>query len=219
VDFTLPAEAISSLAGPLSEQQCIALNTYAEALLRASQRMSLVSQASLASLDEHFIDSAAMLSFRDVSRGTLGDLGSGAGLPGIVLAVLRPDVAVTLVESRRKKIVFLKALARELDLANLEVRHTRIEDLAGNAGFDTAVARALGDVERVLPMCLGAVGPQGSLVLYKGPRWQEEAVRASEAAARVGFTIARTGTIDLPRLHRATTFIEFRRFNPESVTQ
>jgi 16S rRNA (guanine527-N7)-methyltransferase len=211
VHFSLPVQQIELLAGPVTERQRKLLQSYGEALLETSERVNIMSRRSTVDLAEHFVDSAALLSFCEVSGLSVGDLGSGAGLPGVVVSVLRPEAAVTLVESRRKKVVFLKRVARELGLGNLRVSHARIEDLAGSVAFDYAVARSLGAVDEVLPGCLKLVAPGGALALYKGPRWEGEARGAAKVAEAEGFGIARTEAVLLPGLERATTFVEFRR--------
>jgi 16S rRNA (guanine527-N7)-methyltransferase len=211
VDFPLPTDAIAKLAGPLEHTQRTQLQLYVEMLRSSEGRVNLVSRRSLVTLQDHLIDSAALLSFREIVGGTVADLGSGAGFPGVVLSVLRPQVRVTLVESRRRKVVFLKSVVRELDLANLEVLHTRIEDLGGRITFDLALVRALDRFLDVLPRCLELVGADGALILFKGPRWKAEASEVSAIATEVGFAITRAEELPLPGLGRKTTFVELRR--------
>ena len=160
-------------------------------------------------MGEHFVDAAALLSFVDPGAGELADLGSGAGFPGIVVAVLRPEARVTLVDSRRSKVVFLKDMKRRLGLENVTVVHARIEELDCESKFELAAARALGSVETVLGSCLRLVSPGGRLVLFKGPQWRDEAEQAGVIAGLEGAEIVRTETVTLPGLGRATTFVEF----------
>jgi len=209
VDFVLPGQEIEQLAGTLSKHQAESLTAYGEAILAASLRMNLVSRRSLESLAEHFIDSAALLSVVDPGAGELADLGSGAGFPGIVVSILRPQAHVTLVDSRRSKVVFLKDVQRRVGLSNVSILHERLEDLAGRVEFELATARALGDVETALPWCLRLLSSGGRLVLFKGPGWSEETERARAVAEQYGAEVARTETVELPGLSRATTFVEF----------
>jgi 16S rRNA (guanine527-N7)-methyltransferase len=210
VDFSLPVEAIISLAGDISEHQAGLLHRYGEGLLRASSRSNLVSRKSVAKVAEHFVDSAALLAFRELEGATVGDLGSGGGFPGLVVAVLRPGCEVTLVEARRPKVVFLKSMVRDLGLSNVKVSHTRIENLE-SALFNCAVARALGRAAEVLPACLRTVAGEGSLILFKGPAWQREAKDVECAAAESGFRVTRIEKVALPGLGRETTFVELAR--------
>jgi 16S rRNA (guanine527-N7)-methyltransferase len=201
--------SIEALAGPLSEAKAELLTAYGEAIVSSSRSVNLVSRRSLGSLEEHFVDSAALLSFADPCDGELADLGSGAGFPGMVAAILRPAAGVTLVDSRRPRIVFLKDVTRRLGLSNVTVVHARLDELGGQLSVSMAVARALGQTEAVLPDCLRLVAPGGRLVLFKGPRWSEETELVAAVAAREGAEIARTETVALPGLERSTTFVEF----------
>ena len=214
MDFSLPREAIETLGGQLSDEQAELLTVYGQAILRASRDMNLISRRSLGSLGEHLVDSAALLSFVDPGDGSLGDLGSGAGLPGVVVAIMRPQVSVTLVDSRRSKVVFLKDMKRRLGLGNVTVVHGRLEELGGSVQFDVAVARALGSTEAVLAPCLRLVAPGGKFVLFKGPLWSDEVEQARRIAARERAEIVRTEPVALPGLDRATTFVEFHVKHP-----
>lgn len=218
MDFSLPKAEIEELAGGMDDRQAELLSAYAESVVDASERVNLVSRRSIGDLAEHLVDSAALLSFLEAAdvgtaaeavRGELADLGTGAGLPGVVIAVLRPEVQVVLVDSRRSKVVFLKDVKRRLDLENVEIVHQRLEELRGRRAFHTATARALGSVEDVLPHCLRLVAPGGRLVLFKGPGWEDERPRAEAAAENEGAAVARAETVALPGLDRRTTFVEF----------
>lgn len=209
MSFSLPRRSMETVAGDLSDEQAVLLTAYGQAILKASRDINVVSRRSLGNLGEHFVDSAALLSFAEPGQGSVGDLGSGAGFPGVVAAIMRPQASVTLVDSRRSKVVFLKDVKRRLRLENVTVVHGRIEDLQGRMQFGLATARALGSVEAVLASCLGLVAPGGKLVLFKGPRWSLEMEQAREVAGQQGAEIGRTETIALPGLDRATTFVEF----------
>ena len=215
MDFLLPVEAIEELAGPLSDEQSSRLTEYGRLIQEASRRVNLVSRQSLADIGEHFIDCAALLSFVEPGASGLADLGSGAGFPGLVAAILRPSVRVTLVDSRRSKVVFLKDTKRRMGLGNVTVVHGRLEELQDEVKFELATARALGRVEDVLGLCLRLLSPGGRLVLFKGPQWPSEAPGAEVVAASEGAGITRTETVALPGLDRATTFVEFHVKQPE----
>ena len=209
MDFSLPRQSIESLAGRLSDEQAVLLTAYGQAILRVSRDMNVVSRGSLERLGEHFVDSAALLAFVEPGQGPAGDLGSGAGFPGVVMAIMRPEASVTVVDSRRSKVVFLKDVKRRLGLENVTVVHGRLEEMEGRMQFALAVARALGRVEAVLASCLRLVAPGGKLVLFKGPLWRDEEEQARAVAATENAEIVRTESVALPGLGRATTFVEF----------
>ncbi len=213
VTLSVPRGRIEHLAGPLTGVAAAKLQQYGALLLEHAPQMSLVSRHELARLDVHMIDSAALLAYKELPvgpRAWTADLGTGGGLPGIVLAILRPEAQISLVDSRRSRIVFLKIVKREMDLENVEIVHERIEDLAGKRSFELCVARALGKIDDVLLPCLDLVAPGGSLVLFKGPKWQEERERAIEMAAGNGAVLAGEQAIELRGADRSTMFVEFK---------
>lgn len=208
MDFSGLREDIERLAGPVSDTDVRRLERFGEVVVEASATMNLMSESALGNLGEHVLDSAALLSFVDLGGKTFADLGSGAGLPGLVVATLRGDVQVTLVDARRSKVVFLKRATRLLELGNVRVVHDRIEHLAGRETFDVAAVRALERGIEMLPACLDLVRPDGSLVLFKGPGWEGERARAAELAAGRGFSITRSEEVSLSG-QRTTTLVEF----------
>ena len=123
-------------------------------------------------------------------RGTLVDLGSGPGTPGIPIAVARPELRVTLVESSRKKAGFLAVVLRELGLVNAEVVHARAEDVgrgpAHRERHDAVTARALAALPVLAEYALPLLRVGGIAVFPKARRAPEEVARAAGAVARLG---------------------------------
>lgn len=105
---------------------------------------------------------------------TLIDIGSGAGLPGLVLAIVRPDVTVTLLEPLLRRTVFLSECVETLKLDNVEVLRGRAEELAGKRVFDVATARAVAPLDRLLSWSMPLLHEGGELLAMKGERAQEE---------------------------------------------
>jgi 16S rRNA (guanine527-N7)-methyltransferase len=99
---------------------------------------------------------------------TLLDIGSGAGFPAIPLAVARPDVLVTALEANQKKSLFLKEAKDELELVNLKVVTSRLEDFDWE-GYRLLTSRALDRAEAILPSVIGRLGPNQTLMLYGAP--------------------------------------------------
>lgn len=116
------------------------------------------------------------------------DVGTGGGLPGLVLAVLEPAVQWTLLDSTRKKIEAVRHFASTLGLDNVETVAGRAEHLAHEPAyrerFDGAVSRAVASLPTLLELCRGFVRPGGRLAAVKGPRWWEE-LAASDRALEV----------------------------------
>ncbi len=120
----------------------------------------------------HLLDSLAMHPF--VADGTLADLGTGPGLPGIPLAIAKPGLRVTLVESNGKKARFLREAVRTLGLANAEVAESRIEALDRPGAFDAITARALATLPQILALGGHLLKADGLLLAMKGARPDDE---------------------------------------------
>ncbi|GAA4053271.1 16S rRNA (guanine(527)-N(7))-methyltransferase RsmG [Nonomuraea soli] len=102
------------------------------------------------------------------------DIGSGAGLPGLVLAIVRPDITVTLLEPLLRRTVFLEECAAALGLDNVEVLRGRAEELKGKRVFDVATARAVAPLGRLLTWSMPLLREGGELIAMKGERAAEE---------------------------------------------
>lgn len=109
--------------------------------------------------DRHLLNCAVVAELIDDRRGTLLDLGSGAGLPGLVLAMVLPDTAVTLLEPMERRCRFLAECVTELDLANVSVLRGRAEDVTVRA--DVVTARAVAPLPRLAELAMGVVRPGG----------------------------------------------------------
>ena len=124
-------------------------------------------------IGKHLLDSLAMQPFvRDI--GTLADLGTGPGLPGIPLAIATPSLQVTLVESNGKKARFLREAVRQLKLANVQVAESRIEAFDAPGQFDAITARALATLPQILALGGHLIAEDGVLLAMKGARPDDE---------------------------------------------
>jgi len=142
---------------------------------------------------KHLLDSLAMHPF--AGDGALADLGTGAGLPGIPLAIAHPGLQVTLVESNGKKARFLREAVRTLKLPNARVAEARIEALDMPGMFDAITARALATLPLILQLGGHLLKPEGKLLAMKG------AVPADEIAALPpGWQVARIEPLQVPGL-------------------
>jgi 16S rRNA (guanine527-N7)-methyltransferase len=135
--------------------------------------------------DRHLLNSAVVAEL--VPRPcSLVDLGSGAGLPGIVLALLLPDVSVTLLEPMQRRVVFLTECVTALGLANATVLRGRAEDWAGKLAADAVTARAVAPLARLVPLALGLVRPGGIVLAVKGAGAEREVAAARRVLQRAG---------------------------------
>ena len=128
----------------------------------------------------HILNCAALASLI-APNAEVVDLGSGAGLPGLVLALARPDLTVTLVEPMARRCVFLAEVAAELELAQVRIERARAEDLAGRLSVNVAVVRALASLDKLVPMAMPLLRAPRELLALKGKGADQEL----SAAARV----------------------------------
>lgn len=205
----------------LSPQQARTLVALADLLQEAAWRINLTAIRDRPSiLVKHHLDclaAAALVDPRD--EGPAVDVGSGAGFPGLPLAVARPALAVALVESVRKKAAFLERAVRELGLANAAVVNERAEALARDPRWRErarwAFARALGSLAVSVELCAPLVELGGRVVVMKGPGVAEEWEAGLAHARRGGLELVDRGEVTLPGgLRRVLVVLEKRRPSP-----
>ena len=161
--------ARSFIAGLGGEEAIAKLEVLAEELKAENARQNLVAKGSLEEVwVRHFADSAQLIPHvpRE-SRGAWFDLGSGAGFPGLVLAILRPKEATVLVESRKRRIEWLEAMARKLELANCEIEGKRLE-LVNTRKAAVISARAFAPLPKLLSLSARFSTARTHWVLPKG---------------------------------------------------
>ena len=120
------------------------------------------------------------------TEASVCDIGSGAGLPGLVLAVARPDLRLTLVEPLLRRTTFLDEVVDQLQLSNVEVVRARADALHGRRRFDVVTSRAVAPLERLLGWSMPLVAPEGALVAMKGSSVHEEITQAAPVLQRLG---------------------------------
>lgn len=173
----------------LSDRQHQQLAAYAAAV-RASPH-NLLSARGLEELeDRHIAESLRFSAGLPPGPARLLDLGTGGGLPGLVIAIARPDLSVTLLDSTAKKVAFVGETAATIGVA-VETLHGRAEDLAATHGrsFDLVVARAVAPLDRLVGWALPFVAPGGVLHAIKGERWSEELAAALPRIKRFGANV------------------------------
>jgi 16S rRNA (guanine527-N7)-methyltransferase len=144
--------------------------------------------------DRHLLNCAALTPLLPANARVV-DVGSGAGLPGIVLALRRPDLYVDLVESLRRRTDYLSEVVAQLGLADrVRVVRGRVEDpevVAAVGGSDWVTARAVAPLDRLVAWCLPLLRPGGTLLALKGERAAEELAESATAIRRHGGTRTR----------------------------
>jgi 16S rRNA (guanine527-N7)-methyltransferase len=181
---------------------------YAELLATDGVTRGLIGPRETARLwDRHLVNCAVVAEFVPV-RGELVDIGSGAGLPGIVLAMLRPSLHVILLEPLLRRSVFLEECVLELDLPNVTVIRARAEEKAA-AGItaDVATARAVAPLEKLVGLAAGLLRADGELIAIKGQSAAEELAAAGPALTRLGVRSAQVLQAGHGRVVSATTIV------------
>lgn len=157
---------------------------FAEMLAAEGELRGLVGPRELPRLwTRHIVNSAAVVPFLP-ARGTVADVGSGAGFPGIVVALLRPDLEVALIEIMERRIDWLGDVVDELDLDNVTLRRARAEDVKER--FDVVTARAVANLTKLVRLTAPLLRQGGSLLALKGARAEAEAEAARHVVRKAG---------------------------------
>jgi 16S rRNA (guanine527-N7)-methyltransferase len=146
------------------------------------------------------------------------DIGSGAGLPGLVLAIARPDLRVTLVEPLLRRTTFLEEAVERLRLQHVEVLRGRAEDLHGSRLFDVVTSRAVAPLERLLRWSMPLVAPHGALVAMKGSSANDEIAAAAAVLRRMRCGVPEVLTLGAGILERPTTAVRVAWADPAQVS-
>ena len=174
------------------------LGDYLGRLLAMNEQMNLTAiKDPSEAWEKHALDALTLVPLLgEVAAGArLVDVGSGGGLPGIPLAIARPDLRVTLVEATQKKAAFLAAVVAALGLTHVEVRAERAETLGAGAlrgAFDVVTARAVARLDLLVPLTAPLARPGGLVLLVKGQRADEELAEAKRALAEQRTTHEKT---------------------------
>lgn len=200
--------AAAAVGASLTDAQVAALTRYRDLLLDWNTRVNLTAVRDPAAVERrHLIDAVGLLravSQAELAEARLVDVGSGAGLPGIPLAILAPGLRVTLVEATGKKVDFQRAAIEALGLTHVEAIHGRSEELAHQPelreGFDLATARAVAELPALVELCLPFLRVGGRLLAQKKTGIEEEIRAAARALRTVGGGMTAEVPVGLPGL-------------------
>ncbi len=151
----------------------------------------------------HYLDSAAIFAHVRIKEGArVADIGTGAGFPGLVLKLLRPDIKLCLIDSSNKRIEYLRGTAQLLELSDISFVHGRAEELAREKEyrerFDLVVSRAVAQLPKLCELCAPFARPGGEFIAYKGSDAQAEADIAENAAKMLGCGAMRVLKAEIP---------------------
>jgi 16S rRNA (guanine527-N7)-methyltransferase len=185
---------------------------FAQMLVEEGELRGLIGPRELPRLwTRHIVNSAAVAPFVD-EEATLADVGSGAGFPGIVLAIMRPDLDVHLIEPMERRVAWLTDVVEEVDLDNVTIVQARAEELHGKASFDVVTARAVAALDKLARWTLPLVSAGGRLVALKGQRAGEEVENAKYVLRKLGARDTRVEEVQpVPRGERTTVVVVDKR--------
>lgn len=145
----------------------------------------------------------------------LADVGSGAGLPGLCLAIARPDLRLTLIEPLERRVVWLEEVVADLGLTNVSVVRGRAEQVAGTVDVDFVTARAVSALATLIPLTLPLLGGSGTLVAIKGRGAAEEVEKAAKAIRKFKGHSAEVHTVGEGLLEEPTTVVRIDVGDPD----
>lgn len=194
---------LAEYAVPLSEEQLSQLRRYAELLLEWNEKMNLTAITDDEGVAmKHFLDCLAFLRHIDLPKGaSLADVGTGAGFPGIVLKIARPDLELVLIDSLQKRLTFLETVLKELGLS-AKLVHARAEDAGHDPAlrerFDFVTARAVANLSVLSEYCLPLCKVGGVFAPMKTAEVEEEAKNAKSALSILGGDLSGIEIYELP---------------------
>src|SRR5690554_3650257 len=183
--------------------------SYTNELARRGEELGLIGPQELPRLwTRHILNSALLAPL--LRPGRVGDVGSGAGLPGIVLAIARPDVQMVLIEPMERRVDWLLSEVSRLDLDNVEVVRSRAEDVELSPWLDQVTARAVSALSRLIPLTARLVRSEGELLLLKGANVETEIQSAAKMIRKARLSHVEVLTLgegllpEVTRVFRAT---------------
>lgn len=187
----------------LKKEQIERLDLYAEMLLEWNEKINLTAITDSEGIAiKHFYDSLTPLWYLNIPKNArVIDVGTGAGFPSIPMAIVRPDLRLTLLDSLNKRLNFLNEVCTRLDIS-AELVHMRAEDAAQKAeyreSFDVAVSRAVAALPVLCEYCIPFVRKNGMFIAMKGSKAEEELEISKNAVSTLGAAVEKTVKINLP---------------------
>jgi 16S rRNA (guanine527-N7)-methyltransferase len=203
-----PPAGLAAVSAQVFGDQLPKATRFAELLATTGVVRGLIGPREAPRLWERHLLNCAVLGELLPAGVSVIDVGSGAGLPGLVLGIARPDLRITLLEPLARRVTFLEEVVAELGLTGVAVVRGRAEESVGRLAADVVTARAVAPLDRLAGWCLPLVAPGGRLLAMKGSSAADEVARYAPAIRRLGGGPARIvecgkGVVDPP-----TTVVE-----------
>lgn len=194
------------------------LYTYMECILESNNNINLTSITNPNEfIVKHFIDSLIISEYIDGNK--ILDIGTGAGFPGIPLAINNPDKNFVLLDSVNKKLNVIRGTLPKISINNVDVIHSRAEDLAHDneyrEQFDCVVSRAVANLTTLVEYMLPFAKVGGMIICLKGPNYEQELMDASKAIDILGGKVEKTLSFNIEDNERNIIFIKKYKTTPE----
>ena len=187
---------------------------YFKELQRWNKKINLIAKKATNReiLEKHFLDSLTLLPFLDGENMHLLDIGTGAGFPGLVCKAAKPELKLTLVEPRQKRVAFLSHITRTLKLEKVCILDCRAEDetrLPSDGGFTHITSRAVSEIKVFLDMSSRFMKPGVQVICMKGPKWEEELADWEQSQSANQFQVTSRKEYRLPQLNGSRHLLVF----------
>lgn len=211
-DYSYLIKTLSGWNFSLTDNQLQQLDTFYEMLIEKNKVMNLTA---ITEFDEvlvkHFADSLSVCTVLPDNISTVCDLGTGAGFPGIPMAIAYPDIHFTLIDSLNKRIKFLHEVVDEIGLSNITLVHARAEEAGRNKlyreQFDLVVSRAVANIATLSEYCLPLVKLGGYFISFKSGDVKEEIDLSGSAIKKLGGNMKEPVYFSLPDTDISRSFI------------
>ena len=177
---------INGIKAKYGEEKASALLSYLDLVLERNEYINLTAVRDRdEALIKHVLDSLAIVDLPEYKEAkSIIDVGTGAGFPGALLAIVSPEKEFTLLDSTLKRLRVIDEFAETLNISNLKTVHARAEEISRkpeySEAFDICVSRAVANLEKLSGWCLPFVRKGGSFIAYKGENYEEELAQASK---------------------------------------
>lgn len=200
----------------LSDIQLEKFQIYFDLLIETNKIMNLTTITEEQDVvNKHFIDSIALVNYINLNGGRVIDVGTGAGFPGIPLAIIYNDADFTLMDSLNKRIKFLDQVIKECKMDNVVTVHSRAEDLGHNEKYrekyDYCLSRAVANISVLLEYCIPFIKTGGKFISYKSEKAEDEIKQSINAQQKLGCKLIQSYGFYLPETDISRKFYIFEK--------
>ncbi|MBQ5475956.1 MAG: 16S rRNA (guanine(527)-N(7))-methyltransferase RsmG, partial [Lachnospiraceae bacterium] len=211
-DYSYLVNTLSSWNFSLSDKQIQQLDLFYDLLVEKNKVMNLTAITEFDDvLVKHFADSLSICTVLPSDIKTVCDLGTGAGFPGIPMAIAYPDISFTLIDSLNKRIKFLQEVVDALGLTNVTLVHARAEEAGRNKAyrekFDLVVSRAVANIATLSEYCLPLVKINGFFISFKSGDIKDEIEASGSAVKKLGGTMTEPVYFTIPETDISRSFL------------